>query len=301
MRSQAPTKHSSLGGHSAHQRSRVLCSYAAAFFLFVFSGITISAQEQITMPDGIVLLRSTRADLEKIAAPFSTSPGESRYTLNGSKLYAYFADERCAWHGWDVPPGTLIALTVHAQTETKADVEKFRAEGFEHNIDDAFFEQYWSNQKGLRYVIDSWGTLRSVTFFPAGTDLERRCPGFPPFDISTSTYSIYFEEKLSSFRNPDFFSLPDFLMRLRNRVDLKGYLFVYHKRGGSTEAERFAAAVRKLIAKRDVNTAARIEIRVGGIRDENELVGYLLFATQTPPKPYPKFADPLMSALEKPK
>ncbi|MDM7922884.1 MAG: hypothetical protein QUS14_11335 [Pyrinomonadaceae bacterium] len=254
--------------------------------------LSSAAQVEITMPDGIVLLRSTRADLEKIGIPDSTSPRNRGYTINGRNISAYFADERCTWHGWDVEPGTLISLSVKVEAETEMNVDKFRTEGFEHNIDDAFFEQFWSNEKGIRYEVDSVGTLGYVTFFPTIANAGLRCAGFPPFDISTQTYSIYFEEKLRSFSDPDFHNLLDFMTRVRDRKDLKGYILVYYKRGRSKEAERYVGSVRKLIANRDAGTAARIDIRIGGIRDDNEVEGLLLFTTQPTPRAEPKYAAP---------
>lgn len=62
MHSQAPTQHSSRGGHSSHQRSRALCSYAAAIFFCVISAVTARAQEQETT-DRIKELTIRQGDL----------------------------------------------------------------------------------------------------------------------------------------------------------------------------------------------------------------------------------------------
>lgn len=70
---------------------------------------------------GITPLRSTRADVERLLGP-PTSPGGSDYALKNEHVTILYAGNPCekgSKYGWNVPPDTVLTITVSSRKEQK--------------------------------------------------------------------------------------------------------------------------------------------------------------------------------------
>src|SRR5216683_7963535 len=70
---------------------------------------------------GIRPLHSTRNDVERLIGP-PMQPKGITYDLKNERVNVVYSDGKCAkgWpYGWNVPPGTVIGITIYQQPRPK--------------------------------------------------------------------------------------------------------------------------------------------------------------------------------------
>ena len=146
-------------------------------FVFVFSG---TAKEWC----GIVPLHSTRADVERLVKtkPVRCGGDACLYELSDKTVFVlYAAEPTCRNDGattsWKVPRDTVIEISIYFKSPQSfsaldIDVTKYdRVPDKElHGI--VYLSDY---AQGIR-IETSGDTVREITYYPAATDDNLRCP-----------------------------------------------------------------------------------------------------------------------------
>jgi hypothetical protein len=142
---------------------------------------------------GIVPLRSTRADVERLLGPPAQDPLSAGckclYQLDDENVHILYANglpcgegEQRDWRigGWKVPVDTVIEISVFFKTERplsdfKID-EKYEIETDNHLPGWIFYTQ---REEGIR-IEGTKKTAANVSYFPAAKDSYLRCPNNQP-------------------------------------------------------------------------------------------------------------------------
>ena len=144
-----------------------------AFCLIVLASISVAAKPW----RGIVPLRSTRADVERILGKPSRS--DYIYDLEQGTVRIAYAQKRCeqgvpsGWGNWNVAKDTVI----HVWVETDFSVRSLRGrnlEKFKWYTDDALATYYRLPAQGLEYTVQH-GRVRSITYGPTRKDEVLLC------------------------------------------------------------------------------------------------------------------------------
>lgn len=139
---------------------------------------------------GIVPLRSTRADVERLLGPPSSESPVDRcqclYQLEDVNLSILYAngfpcgepeqrDGRVG--GWKVPRDTVIGLTIYFKTERKLSDLNIDESKYEKEIDKHLpgWVFYTNREEGIR-IEGSERTATSISYFPSAKDNHLRCP-----------------------------------------------------------------------------------------------------------------------------
>ncbi len=125
---------------------------------------------------GIVPLRSTRAEVERLLGP----PGQSStsvYLTEGERISVTYAERPCD-HDWQVPPGTVISFFIHPKhppvfADLKLDERKYEKRRDVH-IETLYY--YVNQAEGINYTVDTGkGVVTGVEYYPSAKENKRRC------------------------------------------------------------------------------------------------------------------------------
>ena len=135
---------------------------------------------------GIVPLRSTRAEVEKLLGPPEKSTSATYRSEDGTVTVRY-ADRVCDY-GWQVPLETVISFSVYpkhpvALADMKLDERKFEKRRDVHNES----VYYYINQgEGVNYTVDTGKEVVTlIEYYPSARENNRRCK--TATDSSSST------------------------------------------------------------------------------------------------------------------
>src|SRR5262245_29976199 len=127
---------------------------------------------------GIVPLHSTRADVERLLGPGTNECrcGYYRYDFNAFFSYSTGDCEKAGSGGWNVPPDTVLSMTVHLfpnpqLADLGLDESKFKKS---QSIGDLMY--YVDAEQGLSLEIYQ-GRVQGLTYFGTKADESLRCPG----------------------------------------------------------------------------------------------------------------------------
>lgn len=251
---------------------------------------------------GITPLHSTRKDVETLLG----SPKESRgvastYEPSDGRVRVFYSSGHCktgAANDWNVPPDTVVSLTVHPNTkllvaDLKLDKSKYDRV-LDYHLQSVVY--YFNKEEGVRISARMLGgegeEVQNITYEPAAKDYYLRCPnaskqlpdaneqGYP--GLRFDEYSdLSFEDEKARLDN-----LAIYLQK--SEPDFKGYIIVY---GGqntcSGEAQARAKRARDYLVKVRGIEAARIVTIDGGCRDRLEVELYAVPKSMSPPTPNP--------------
>ena len=238
---------------------------------------------------GVLPLRSTRADVEKLlGAP--VQPGQtSVYRVGDDSVQVDYAISPCKGSllGWNVPSDTVLQvrfLPLKKELLNRSDFENskyIRAYGHVTRAN------YINLDEGIRYELSPEGVVNLVAYIPSSKDTHLRCPGFPPFDGGASQYRP-FDTYGDIPRTDEEARLDNFAFALQNGPEMKGYVITY---AGQTsrfaEAKTYAERAREyLINKRSI-AAQRVVALDGGYREKKETEIYLVPNDMPAPTPMP--------------
>lgn len=248
---------------------------------------------------GIVPLRSTRADVEKLLGPPADSGNKftSVYQLeNETVVIDYEDDEPCtAPGGWRVPRGTVTSVTITPKTrlrfsDLKIDEGKYNKTDGGHRPEDTI---YTNDESGERITVYR-GDVTLIAYGPTAGDSRRRCSasragsaparrGSTYFPLDTY-HDISFEEEKSPLDN--------FAINLTEDRTKKGYIVVYAGRDGRAAAARARAERAKnyLVNERGIK-ARRVVTMYGGRRETFAVELYILPGRAPAPTPHRTLSD----------
>lgn len=227
---------------------------------------------------GIVPLHSTRADVERlIGSPMM--PNGITYDLKNERVNVVYSDGGCAKgqpSEWNVPPDTVIGITVYPQTklmlsDLRIDLNRFEKFINPHNPDSVSY----NNEEGISIGTRSNGEVIVVQYLPAAKDSYLRCPN------SSAQQSSGDVRKFDEYFNIPFSDekarLDNLATYLQREPDMKGYIIAYAgRRARADEAQaRAERAKNYLVNVRGVN-AERVVTIDGGHREELEVDVYVL-------------------------
>jgi hypothetical protein len=125
---------------------------------------------------GIIPLRSTRADVERLLG--QPVKGSSSVYQTGSETISVTYSNRQCDYDWQVPLGTVINISVRSKTPTafaalKLDERKYEKRRDPHTESLIY---YVNQEAGINYTVDaSAGVVTDVEYYPAAKDINRRC------------------------------------------------------------------------------------------------------------------------------
>ncbi|GEM_PF-5437854 len=262
------------------------------FVTLLLFHLTLIAQVDLEPPSGIQLLRSTKADLVKFGEIDSSSPSVASFFDGRNKVDAIVSRERCIWHGWDVPDGTILSLRVYAKPKAKLP-DDFGYGAFVR-ITDQTMRTYLINQNyGIEFFLEPDSTIISKNYFVPRSNSDYRCIGFPEFSPISEKYSEFVSFGYRNFEQFYVGGLDEFFIRLEHNPRLKGTVFIYFDDKSEAKARLFQDRVEKFVANRyGTILSSRLRIRLGGRRDENSIQAFIVFVEDADPIPRPKYSTP---------
>jgi hypothetical protein len=128
---------------------------------------------------GIVPLKSTRADVERL---LGSSTGEPpTYYLSENTVYVQYSKcrcgDKCKEDEWNVAPGTVLLISVEVKglvklADLKLDLSDFQKEPGDYDLPDHFY--YVNRKQGLSIEVGR-GYVGSYTYGPPAKEYHRRC------------------------------------------------------------------------------------------------------------------------------
>lgn len=130
----------------------------------------------------IVILRSTRAEVEKILGKGEEHALIAYYPFNEGSLHVEYSDGRCRpgqYRGWNVPEGTVIELVYTPFknpikfSSLHLDLRKFRTARESPDVPELI--TYLRNDEGIAYTVQLDGTVSEIRYFPSTQFEKLRC------------------------------------------------------------------------------------------------------------------------------
>jgi hypothetical protein len=234
---------------------------------------------------GIVPLRSTRADVERVLGS-PTTPRGSGYETENERVTVSYSNgpcERGVPEAWNVQRDTVISLTVYPKatliiTSLQLDRTKYRRARDPHV---GTIVYYINEEDGIRIEASALEgeieEVRSITYMPPARDSHLRCPG----SSVPSDENVPPPRKFDEYSNIPFSDerarLDNFAFYVQQEQETIGYIIAYagrRARAGEARA-RAERAKNYLVNKRGIN-AERIVTIDGGHREELMVELYLV-------------------------
>lgn len=131
---------------------------------------------------GIVPLRSTRADVEKILGKPTAS--NHVYKIGAGTVDITYAQQQCeqnapsGWGSWNVPAGTVISLSFDADFLV-SDLKIRNLEKYKLRTDNSLSTEYRLLAEGIQYSVKGDRVVR-ITYGPTDKDKNLRCAKSTP-------------------------------------------------------------------------------------------------------------------------
>jgi hypothetical protein len=126
---------------------------------------------------GIVPLRSTRADVERILGKPTWS--DDTYELPRGTIRIMYAKKRCeqgvpsGWGNWNVPVDTVVNISIEVDFPVK-DLKIRNLERYKWYTDDSLTTYYRLAKQGVEYSVRD-GRVMGVTYGPTTRDNKLLC------------------------------------------------------------------------------------------------------------------------------
>lgn len=137
---------------------------------------------------GIVPLRATRKDVEKMLGPPRELRGvSSTFRLKDGSVRVFYSNGFCskgATNDWNVPPDTVVSLTFQPNKSVMVADLKLNMSEFER-IHDPHLQSaihYFNKSEGIRISarkLTDGEEIQDITYEPAAKDHHLRCPAKP--------------------------------------------------------------------------------------------------------------------------
>ena len=150
----------------------------------LFLSLSLAGVSQAKEWRGIVPLHSTRAEVHRILGKPALDEGSSveGFDLDGVRVLVMYSRKTCEqglpadWGNWNVPPGTVINITVPFANEVRLpDLKVPGVEQFKWYTDDSGATYYHDKKEGIEYSVNRGGFVDSITYGPTEADRKLLC------------------------------------------------------------------------------------------------------------------------------
>jgi hypothetical protein len=161
-------------------------------FLLAFLATIVTLHPQANCWRGIAPLRSTRADVEKLLdrpVPESKALDAATYKTASERVFILYSTGLCdakPGNGWNVPPGTVISISVYPNTKPKfADLKLDESKHDKARDPEVLFLTYYTNEEeGTSIEVNTdEGVVNAFRYSPMSEDNHLRCPTSIPKPI----------------------------------------------------------------------------------------------------------------------
>jgi hypothetical protein len=241
---------------------------------------------------GLVPLRSTKVDVERLLGTPEETGDITWYRARGDLVGVVYAASRCQGRllGWNVAANTVLEINVKPQNkynlaELNLDKSKFvRAYGHVGQV-------YINLDEGIRYELSPDDNVETISYIPSTANNRLRCPGFPPYDGGATQYRPFdeYDDIALEKESP---RLDNFAIMLQSQPDTKGYIIVYAGRHACVNEARYRAqrAIDYLLKRRRIKAQQVIAVD-GGYRDKLNTELYLIPNNAPAPTPRPTISS----------
>lgn len=257
-------------------------------FICIFAGILLpgNSQELLQNRSGIIPLRSTRADVERLYGPCNDPLG-CNYKTTTEAINVAYATSPCAGlvDGWNVPKDTVLSLTVRPLVYPLLSDTGIDLAGFVKRERQEAATYYTNVERGIVFSVQD-RRVTYVTYFPTRNENGKRCKGFPPFDGVPPERP--FLKILSRSKEGVNSHLDNFSFELANNTQVRGYIVTYAgKKSYRGEGKRMADEARQYLIKKRMVSPDRVIVIDGGFRENAEYDLFLLPPYVESPTPTP--------------
>lgn len=245
-------------------------------YLLVFFSST--AHQQANSWHGIIPLRSTRADVEKLLgppSPYSKALYAAAYKTENERVSVLYSTGPCdvePSHGWNIPRGTVISIDVEPDVklkfaDLKLDESKYK------KVRDPEIPQivsYTSEKDGVSIEVDmNEGVVTTFRYSPMSKDNHLLCS---PRTSNSSQLTAFRPRKIDEYSEIPFSSekkrLDSFAKQLLNDSTSQGYIFAYAgRRACLGEAIRLAKRAKNYLVNKHDISGARLTLVDSGYRE----------------------------------
>ena len=262
------------------------------YLLIFFSSTT---HQQANSWHGIIPLRSTRADVEKLLGP-PTPDSKALYAADyrtaNERVFILYSTGPCEVepsHGWNIPRSTVISISVEPNvkpkfTDLKLDESKYKKV---RDPEIPQFVSYGNEKDGISIEVDmNEGVVNTFRYSPMSKDNHLLCS--PPTSNS-SQLTGYLPRKIDEYSEIPFSSekerLDSFAKQLLNAPTSQGYIFAYAgKRACTGDALRLAKRAKNYLVNKHGIGEARFVIVDSGYRERWAIELYIIpLGTVMPP------------------
>lgn len=247
---------------------------------------------------GLVPLRSTRADVERLLG--QPEQGSSSVYQTSSERISVTYSERLCDYDWQVPPGTVINISIQPKNPTafaalKLDERKYEKRRDPH-LESLFF--YVNQEEGINYTVDAGaGVVTGVEYYSSAKDNNRRCSR-----AKDSTVGMKGVLKLDEYVGApadEKKKLDNFATILGQDTSNQGYVMVYAGRRSSLNyAAATASRIKNYLVKMRRLNAGQIVTINGGYREQAKVELYLVPTGAAPPLPAPTLKPEEIRTIE---
>lgn len=162
----------------------VLCLRLVLITLVLFLSSVTPAYPQDNAWNGVIPLKSTRADVEKIfGKPNTDSVGTfaATYQTASGRIFVLYSTGPCSLkpsHGWNVPALVVISMSVYPTPEPDFEESKIDNTKFVKRPDPEILSEvaYTNEKDGVSVTVNSWDqVITSYRYFPASKYNKLKC------------------------------------------------------------------------------------------------------------------------------
>lgn len=248
---------------------------------------------------GVVPLRSTRADVERLLGPPQTGTSNVYQTAN-ERIAVTYVEGPCAY-GWDVPPGTVVSLTVSPQPPLKLAELKLDESKFEKRRDIHIETRYYyiNQAEGINYTVEvGVGAVIGIEYYPTANDNYLHCQ---PLKGATS-------KPKEAAKFDEYVGVPDdeqrrldkFATLVRQDAGTQGYVIAYAGRGARlSEAAAVGRRLKNYLVRQRGLDRRQVVTITGGQREQATVELYLVPAGVPPPAATPTLSSGATQPMDK--
>lgn len=141
--------------------------------------------QQANSWQGIIPLRSTRADVEKALGPptpDSKAQNAADYRTKNERVFVLYSTGSCdinPSNGWNVPRGIVITVSVYPNTKPKFSALKLDESKYVRSADPEMLDlvYYTNDEEGISIEVNmAEGVVNAFRYWPTAKENCLRCP-----------------------------------------------------------------------------------------------------------------------------
>jgi hypothetical protein len=244
---------------------------------------------------GIVPLHSTHEDVKRLLGT-SADSCECLYNLENETIFIEYSASTCEKGvpgGWNVPPGTVISISVTPKVklpvaDLRLDEKRYKKEADRHVIGNVY---YRDEEEGITFVTYQ-GRIQKTIYSPTAKDSYLLCPGAAPITADEAGSATYPLGMLDEYGDLSFDKekarLDKLATQMKDKPDTRGYIIVYAGRRALVgEAQARAERAKDYLVSEFGIECGRVVAMDGGYREELSIEIWFGSRNAPAPTPYP--------------